>query len=295
MRFELSTYALAPGLECVVPWRIPEFYSRFKGRQDLLLYAKDRGIPIDMDQGDRPPYSMDDNMFHISFESGILEDPAATPPESTHKYTKPLSECKSTPDDIQIFFEKGDPVKVLNLGTKEEASTPATILKLLNRLGGVHSIGRIDIVENRFVGIKSRGVYETPGGTILRAAHLDLESLTLDREVLRVRDMMSLKFSEKVYEGFWFSPEMEYLQNAMDFCQRHVTGEVRLRLFRSSVMALGRSSPYSLYNMDLVSMDVEGGFDVAHSTGFIATQARRLVAYRNVAYPNGYDLPVVPK
>jgi len=122
-------------------------------------------------------------MFHISFESGILEDPAATPPESTHKYTKPLSECKSTPDDIQIFFEKGDPVKVLNLGTKEEASTPATILKLLNRLGGVHSIGRIDIVENRFVGIKSRGVYETPGGTILRAAHLDLESLTLDREV----------------------------------------------------------------------------------------------------------------
>jgi argininosuccinate synthase len=151
VRFELSTYALAPGLECVVPWRIPEFYSRFKGRQDLLLYAKDRGIPIDMDQGDRPPYSMDDNMFHISFESGILEDPAATPPESTHKYTKPLSECKSTPDDIQIFFEKGDPVKVLNVGTKEEASTPATILKLLNRLGGVHSIGRIDIVENRFV------------------------------------------------------------------------------------------------------------------------------------------------
>ena len=197
VRFELSTYALAPGLECVVPWRIPEFYSRFKGRQDLLLYAKDRGIPIEMDQGDRPPYSMDDNMFHISFESGILEDPAATPPESTHKYTKPLSECKSTPDDIQIFFEKGDPVKVvvpgwkllhtliykgfscsqrwiclheislvsllvrpecirwcaqvLNLGTKEEASTPATILKLLNRLGGVHSIGRIDIVENRFV------------------------------------------------------------------------------------------------------------------------------------------------
>lgn len=295
VRFELSTYALAPGLECVVPWRIPEFYSRFKGRQDLLLYAKDRGIPIDMDQGDRPPYSMDDNMFHISFESGILEDPAATPPESTHKYTKPLSECKSTPDDIQIFFEKGDPVKVLNLGTKEEASTPATILKLLNRLGGVHSIGRIDIVENRFVGIKSRGVYETPGGTILRAAHLDLESLTLDREVLRVRDMMSLKFSEKVYEGFWFSPEMEFLQNAMDFSQRHVTGEVRLRLFRSSVMALGRSSPYSLYNMDLVSMDVEGGFDVAHSTGFIATQARRLVAYRNMAYPNGHDLPVVPK
>lgn len=293
VRFELSTYALKAGLECVVPWRIPEFYNKFQGRQDLLAYAKERGIPIAMDAGNRPPYSMDDNMFHISFESGILEDPAATAPDSCHKYTKPLESCKETPDDVQILFEKGDPVKVINMGTKEEATTPANILKMLNRLGGDHAIGRIDIVENRYVGIKSRGVYETPGGTILREAHLDLEALTLDREVLRVRDSMSLKYSELVYNGFWFSPEMEFLQNSMDFAQRHVNGEVRLRLFRGCARALGRSSPNSLYNMDMVSMDVEGGFDVSHSEGFIRTQARRLQAYRNMAYPNGRELPPV--
>ncbi|EKX49101.1 hypothetical protein GUITHDRAFT_68321 [Guillardia theta CCMP2712] len=293
VRFELSTYALAAGLECVVPWRIPEFYNKFQGRQDLLAFAKERGIPIAMDAGNRPPYSMDDNMFHISFESGVLEDPAATPPESTHKYTTPLAKCKETHDDVQIWFEKGDPIKVKNLNTGEEASTPANILKFLNRIGGQHAIGRIDIVENRYVGIKSRGVYETPGGTILRAAHLDIEALTLDREVLRIRDMLSLKYSELVYNGFWFSPEMEFLQHSMDFTQRHVNGEVRLRLFRGNAIVLGRSSPNSLYNKDIVSMDVEGGFDVSHSEGFIRTQARRLQAYRNMAYPKGRDLPSV--
>lgn len=290
VRFELGAYALQAGLECVTPWRIPEFYNKFQGRQDLLAYAKERNIPIVMDKGDRPPYSMDDNMFHISFESGILEDPAATAPDSCHKYTVPLESCKETPDDVQIWFEKGDPVKVKNLTNGEEATTPATILKLLNKLGGAHAIGRIDIVENRYVGIKSRGVYETPGGTILREAHLDIEALTLDREVLRIRDGLSLKYAELVYNGFWYSPEMEFLQNSMDFAQRHVSGEVRLRLFRGKPVVLGRSSPNSLYNMDMVSMDVEGGFNVAHSEGFIRTQARRLQAYRNMAYPNGWPL-----
>eukprot|EP00960_Hanusia_phi_P059159 764089-Hanusia_phi.AAC.8 len=209
--------------------------------------------------------SMDDNMFHISFESGVLEDPAATPPESTHKYTLPLAKCKETHDDVQVRERwaksgcgvMGDPVKVKNLNTGEEANTPANILKVLarcvagfadtsqflNRIGGQHAIGRIDIVENRYVGIKSRGVYETPGGTILRAAHLDIEALTMDREVLRIRDMLSLKYSELVYNGFWylrllsfhscsqrggrFSPEMEFLQHSMDFTQRHVNGEVK--------------------------------------------------------------------
>jgi len=295
VRFELSTYALRAGLDCVVPWRIPEFYTKFQGRQDLLAYAKERAIPIAMDVGNRPPYSMDDNLFHISFESGVLEDPAATPPDSTHRYTQPLNACKETHDDVQIFWEKGNPVKVVNLTTKEEASTPANVLKMLNRLGGAHAIGRIDIVENRYVGIKSRGVYETPGGTILRAAHLDIEALTLDREVLRIRDTMSIKYAETVYNGFWFSPEMEFMQNAMDYAQRHVNGETRMRLFRGNVIALGRSSPNSLYNMDMASMDVAGGFDVSHSEGFIRTQARRLTAYRNMAHPNGHDLPPIPK
>jgi argininosuccinate synthase len=292
VRFELSTYALAGGLECVVPWRIPEFYNKFQGRQDLLAYAKERNIPIAMDAGNKPPYSMDDNMFHISFESGVLEDPAATAPDSCHKYTTPLDKCKETPDDIQIFYEKGDPVKVVHLQTGEEATTPATILKFLNKLGGAHAIGRIDIVENRYVGIKSRGVYETPGGTIMRAAHLDIEALTMDREVLRIRDQLSLKYSELVYNGYWFSPEMEFLQYSLDWTQRVVNGEVRLRLFRGQPMILGRSSPQSLYKQDLVSMDVEGGFDVALSEGFIKTNARRLQAFRHVTKPNGWgDMP----
>lgn len=293
VRFELSTYSLAAGLDCVVPWRIPEFYNKFQGRQDLLAYAKERGIPIAMDAGNRPPYSMDDNLFHISFESGVLEDPAATPPDSTHRYTTPLAKCKETPDDVQIWYDKGDPVRVKNLTTGEEASTPASMLKLLNRLGGVHAIGRIDIVENRFVGIKSRGVYECPGGTILRAAHLDIEALTADREVVRIRDGLSIKYSELVYNGFWFSPEMEFLQHAMDYTQRHVSGEVRLRLFRGMPMILGRSSDNSLYKKDMVSMDVEGGFDVGMSEGFIRTLSRRLRAYRNMAYPQGVPLPVI--
>mmetsp|Transcript_773 Transcript_773/g.2066 ORF Transcript_773/g.2066 Transcript_773/m.2066 type:complete len:446 (-) Transcript_773:197-1534(-) len=281
VRFELGTYGLA-NLECVVPWRIPEFYNKFQGRQDLLAYAKERGIPIAMDAGNRPPYSMDDNMFHISFESGVLEDPAATAPDSCHKYTVPLTQAKDTHDDVQIFYENGDPVKVVNMGTGEEAKTPAAILKMLNILGGAHAIGRIDIVENRYVGIKSRGVYETPGGTILRQGHLDIEALTLDREVLRIRDGLSLKYAELCYNGYWFSPEMEFLQHSLDFTQKNVCGEVRLRLYRGNVMALGRSSPKSLYKQDLVSMDVEGGFDVALSEGFIKTNARRLQAYRHV-------------
>jgi argininosuccinate synthase len=265
-----------------VPWRIPEFYNKFQGREDLLAYAKERSIPIAMGAGNKPPYSMDDNMFHISFESGVLEDPAVEAPESTHKYTTPLNKCKESHDDVQIFYEKGDPIKVVNMGTGETATTPATMLKLLNRLGGEHAIGRIDIVENRYVGVKSRGVYETPGGTILRAGHLDIEALTLDREVLRIRDGLSLKYGELCYNGYWFSPEMEFLQHSLDFTQKNVCGEVRLRLYRGNVMNIGRSSPRSLYKQDLVSMDVEGGFDVALSEGFIRTNARRLQAYRHV-------------
>lgn len=234
-------------------------------------------------------YSEDENMYHISYESGELEDPAypghhtegGYPGLVLKKKSVSLLDAPDVPARLTIDFEQGNPVRVRNVDDGTEHTNPLAMFEYLNEIGGAHGVGRIDIVENRFVGMKSRGCYETPGGTVLNAAHLDLEILTMDREVMRIRDGLSLKYAECVYNGYWFSPEMDFLNNAMDHAQRHVTGSVDVQLHKGNVINVGRSSPLSLYSEDLVSMDKEGGFDATLSTGFIKTLSTRLKA--NVA------------
>ncbi|MEW6279117.1 MAG: argininosuccinate synthase [Candidatus Eremiobacterota bacterium] len=278
VRFELACYALSPDLKIIAPWRDPEFFSRFQGRSDLMAYAQEKGIPVTATP--QRPYSTDENLFHISYESGVLEDPAAAPPEDMFQMTCDAQKAADTPDRIRVEFKDGTPIRVENLGDSTSATDPLDIMLMLNALGKKHGIGRVDIVENRFVGIKSRGVYETPGGTILREAHRDLEGLAMDREVMRLRDGFSPKFAELVYNGFWFSPEMEFLMAAVEKSQEFIDGKVWLSLYRGHVTVLGRESPTSLYDRDLSSMDVEGGFNPRDSEGFIRINAIRLKAHR---------------
>ena len=284
VRFELCYLGMDPTLECVTLWRDAEYLARFEGRQDLLDYAAEAGIPVTATK--KASFSEDENCMHISYESGELEDPAFPGhdreyPDEMWKKTTPLADTPDTPANLTIDFEQGAPVRVTNAddGTVLEGSASNfELFDYLNKLGGAHGVGRIDIVENRFVGMKSRGCYETPAGTILHRAHLDLETLTVDREVMRIRDTLSVKFAELVYNGYWFSPEMGFLRAALDHCQGAVTGSADVQLFKGNVIERGRSSPYSLYNEALVSMDEAGGFDAGHSTGFIQTLATRIKA-----------------
>jgi argininosuccinate synthase len=288
VRFELCAQALDARLKTIAPWRDSEFIERFKGRPDLIKYAQEQNIPIDATP--KAPYSVDENLYHTSYEAGMLEDPMTAPMASMFKMTVDPKDAPNESEKIQIRFEKGVPVGVTNLTTGAAEVTGALDLFLeLNKLAGKHGIGRIDIVENRFVGIKSRGVYETPGGTILREAHLDLEGLCLDREVVKVRDTLSAKFAEFAYNGFWFAPEMEFVRNAIDFSQQNVTGYVHLDLYKGNVTVVGRYSDYALYSADLASMDQEGGgadfdYNPADAQGFIRINATRLKAWnrRNV-------------
>jgi len=282
VRFELCYLGMDPSLECVTLWRMPEYNALFPGRGELLDYAEKHGIPVSATK--KHSYSEDENLLHISYESGELEDPAY--PGHTHEYpglvmkkkTVEIEDAPDAPCNLTIEFEKGTPVKVTNVGTGESITDPLDLFNYLNKVAGEHAVGCIDIVENRFVGMKSRGCYETPGGTVLFQAHLDLETLTMDREVMRIRDTLSVKYSELVYNGFWFSPEMQFLNNAMDHAQQVVTGKVDIRLHKGNVLCRGRSSPLSLYNEDLVSMDKAGGFDPTNGTGFIKTLSTRLKA-----------------
>lgn len=285
VRFELTFYALAPDIQVIAPWRTPEFLARFKGRPDLLAYAAEKGIPVTATTA--KPYSMDDNLYHISYESGILEDPSHSPTEDMFRWTKSLSEAASEPEDIAIHFKDGVPVKLVNLTRDTTLEEPLELFIALNELGSRHGIGRIDIVENRFIGIKSRGVYETPGGTILREAHMDIEGIAMDREVMRLRDMLSPKFAELVYNGFWFSPEMDFLMAAIEKSQEVIDGVVRMRLFRGRAMVIGRESHSSLYDRDLVSMDIEGGFNPLDSEGFIKINSIRLKAHHAIMQKQG--------
>lgn len=280
VRFELTFYALAPHLEVIAPWRNPRFLAQFKGRNDLMAYAEEKGIPIPVTPSS--PYSMDDNLMHISYESGVLEDPNAPPPPDMFRLTKNLDETHDSPERIEIDFSDGLPIRVRNLEDGTVHQDPLDLFIYLNTLARRHGIGRIDIVENRFVGIKSRGVYETPGATILREAHLDIEGIAMDREVMRLRDMLSPKFAELAYNGFWFSPEMDFLMAALKKSQELIDGQVRLALFRGRAMVIGRSSPSSLYNQDLASMNIEGGFNPLDSEGFIKINAIRLKAHRAI-------------
>jgi argininosuccinate synthase len=287
VRFELCYLAMAPDIECVTLWRDREYLDKFQGRLDLIDYAESMNIPVGATK--KHSYSEDENMYHISYESGELEDPAypghhtegGYPGLVLKKKSVSLLDAPDVPARLTIDFEQGNPVRVRNVDDGTEHTNPLAMFEYLNEIGGAHGVGRIDIVENRFVGMKSRGCYETPGGTVLNAAHLDLEILTMDREVMRIRDGLSLKYAECVYNGYWFSPEMDFLNNAMDHAQRHVTGSVDVQLHKGNVINVGRSSPLSLYSEDLVSMDKEGGFDATLSTGFIKTLSTRLKA--NVA------------
>ena len=304
VRFELSAASLAPEIEMIAPWRMAEFREQFPGRSEMIAYAAAQGIPVQASAS--KPYSMDRNLLHISFESGILEDPwfDASAEECRDMYVLSTSpeEAPDKPEHLQILFEKGNAVglqidgldeMIAKLGVSTEGEedgytklSPYGVMMVLNFLGGKHGIGRVDMVENRFVGMKSRGVYETPGGAILFDSHRQMESLTMDREVMHVRDGLIPKYAELVYNGFWFAPEREVLQALVTESQKTVSGEVRVKLYKGNVIAAGVRSPYSLYSEDVATM--EGGAEEAYNqddaSGFIQLNGLRL---RTSARVNG--------
>ena len=280
VRFELCYYALKPDIKVISPWKDKEFLEKFKGRTDLLKYASENNIPVkaSIDK----PYSEDDNLMHISHEAGILEDPMFSMQKSMLEKMVLPQDAPDKETRIAIHFKNGIPVKLVNKddGTVKEDSYE--MFTYLNELAGRNGIGLLDMVENRFVGIKSRGVYETPAATVLHIAHMDLEGIAMDREVMRLRNMLTPKFAELIYYGFWFSPEMDFLMAAIEKSQEIIDGSVHLCLYKGNVLIEGRESPSSLYNKDLSSMDIEGGFDQTDSKGFIRINAIRLMAHRAI-------------
>ncbi|MEM2963021.1 MAG: argininosuccinate synthase [Candidatus Anstonellales archaeon] len=279
-RFELTYLALDPKIKIISPWKDPEFLSQFKGRDDLLQYAKKYGIPVEATVS--KPYSEDENLMHISHEAGILEDPAHIPDDSVYSRTVSPQRAPDKSTWLEIYFKDGNPIKVVNLNTNEVKEDPLELFLYLNKIGAENGVGRVDMVENRFVGIKSRGLYETPAGTILYIAHKDIESIAMDREVMRLRDMLSPKMAEAIYYGFWFSPEMEFLMAAVDKSQEYIDGKVVLEIYKGNVFTRARESPSSLYDKELSSMHIEGGFDQKDSAGFIRINAIRLMAHRAI-------------
>jgi argininosuccinate synthase len=265
VRFELTYAALAPDLQVIAPWREWDLRSR----SDMMVYAERHGIPVPTTP--ERPYSMDRNLFHISYEGGILEDPWAEPPEKMFLLTVSPEQAPDIPTYLEVEFEAGTPVAV-----DGRRLSPAALLERLNRIGAENGVGRIDLVENRYVGMKSRGVYETPGGTILHAAHRALESLTLDREVLHLRDSLVPRYAEMVYYGYWYAPEREALQTFMDQAQQDVTGTVRLKLYKGNVGVAGRRSPRSLYRQDIATFEADSVYRQKDAEGFIRLNALRL-------------------
>lgn len=275
VRFELAYHALYPGVEVISPWKNEEFLNQFEGRSDLLEYAKKHDIEVEATKEE--PWSSDPDIMHISYEAGMLEDPAQEPRDDMFELTNSPEEAPNDEVRIEIEFKKGAPVKVKNLDDGTEKTEPFELFSYLNKIAGKNGIGRVDMVENRFVGIKSRGVYETPAGTLLHTAHRDLEGLTMDKEVMHIRDRLMPKFAELVYYGFWFSPEMELLMTLIEKSQEHVTGKVRLKLYKGNVTVTGRESDHSLYDEAQSSMDVSGGYDQTDAKGFIKINALRLI------------------
>lgn len=276
IRFELSAYALNPQIKIMDIWRNPDW--PFKSRTDLIKYAKDRKIPITVTA--KKPYSEDRNLLHISFEGGALEDPWVEAPEECHVLTTPVEKAPNTPEYITISFEKGNPVAL-----DGKKLSPANMMRELNRLGGKHGIGRIDIVETRYTGMKDRGVYETPGGTILFAAHRAMESITMDREVMSTRDSLINHYSNLIYDGYWFAPEREFLQAAITQSQENVTGDVRCKLYKGVCYVVGRRSPYTLYDPEVVTFEKDDVYNQQDATGFIKLNALRLRINANARKP----------
>lgn len=250
VRFELTAACLDPEIKCIAPWRLPDFYQRFKGRLDLMKYAETKGFTVSATP--KAPYSIDANIMHISFESGILEDPMSPPPQDMFQMTVGPEKWPDNPTELLIEIEKGIPVKVTNNSNKEVVTGSLEIFSYLNDIGGKNGVGRIDITEDRFIGMKSRGVYETPGGTILYQAFRDLEVMCLDREVNKIRSNLAQIFSEKVYYGLWFSPEGSYLRSCLSQSSRLISGKVLLWVFKGSVYIRGRLADKSLYDQELV-------------------------------------------
>lgn len=280
VRFELCYYALKPDIKVISPWKDKEFLQTFKGRTDLLNYASEKNIPVKASIS--KPYSEDENLMHISHEAGVLEDPMFTMNKNMLQKMVMPQDAPDAETRIVIDFRDGLPVKVLNKDDGTEKTDPYELFVYLNDIAGKNGIGLLDMVENRFVGIKSRGVYETPGATILYAAHRDIEGIAMDREVMRLRNMLTPKFAELIYNGFWFSPEMDFLMAAIDKSQEVIDGSVHLCLYKGNILIEGRESPSSLYNKNLSSMDIEGGFDQTDSRGFIRINAIRLMAHRAI-------------
>jgi argininosuccinate synthase len=265
VRFELTYYALKPDVKVIAPWREWPFNSR----KSLIEYAGRQGIPVTATK--EKPYSIDRNLFHISYEGGILEDPWQEPPSEMYTMITPPEKAPDRPIYIEISYDKGDPVAINN-----ERMSPASLLGRLNSIAGENGIGRVDIVENRYVGIKSRGVYETPGGTVLHSAHRAIESIVLDREIMHLRDSLLSRYSELIYYGYWFSPERVAVQNLMDDIQKDVTGTVRIKLYKGNCYVVGRRSPYSLYHPGLATFETGDVYNQKDAEGFIKLNALRL-------------------
>jgi argininosuccinate synthase len=275
VRFELTAAALAPRLDVIAPWRDERFRNDFPGRSEMIAYCEAKNIPVQASA--KKPYSMDRNLLHISFESGMLEDTwfDASAPDCKDMYKLSVSpeDAPDAPEYVELDFEKG-----LCISVNGEKLTPLGVMQKLNKLGGKHGVGRVDMVENRFVGMKSRGVYETPGGAILHFAHRQMESITMDREVMHLRDSLIPKYSTLVYNGFWFAPEREALQALVTESQKNVTGTVRVKLYKGNIIAAGRKSPVSLYNPHIATMEADPtkAYNQDDATGFIRLNGLRL-------------------
>ena len=265
VRFELTYYALKPGIKVIAPWREWDLNSR----SSLIAYARKHGIPVPVTKA--RPYSTDRNIFHISYEGGILEDPWKEPAADMFVWCRPLEKTPTRPEYVEIDYLRGDPTAV-----NGKALSPGKLLAKLNELGAKHGVGRVDIVENRYVGMKSRGVYETPGGTILHAAHRAIESITMDREVLRLRDSLIPRYAEMIYYGYWFAPEREVLQKLIDTAQANVSGKVRLKLYKGNVVVAGRKSEASLYDPNIATFEADTVYHQGDADGFIRLNALRL-------------------
>jgi len=265
VRFELASYGLKPDIKVIAPWREWDL----KGREDCIAYAERYGIPTGITK--EKPYSMDANLYHISYEGGVLEDPWNEPPQGMWRLTTDPEAAPDTPRVVEIAFEAGNPVAI-----DGERMDPVALLTAANRIAGEHGVGRVDLVENRFVGMKSRGCYETPGGTLLFHGHKAIEQLTLDRQVMKLRDDLVPRYAHAVYDGFWYAPEREVLQRTFDDIQRPVTGVARLKLYKGSVTILGRSSPNSLYRQDVVTFEADDVYHQGDADGFIKLNALRL-------------------
>ncbi|MBN2858889.1 MAG: argininosuccinate synthase [Sphaerochaetaceae bacterium] len=277
VRFELAFYALMPEVKIIAPWKDPEWLSEFEGRSQMIAYAEKYTIPVKAST--KKPYSEDENLLHISHEAGILEDPALACPSDVFSHTVNPWDAPDETTILAIEFEDGIPTRVTNENDGTVVDTPLELFTYMNKIGHDNAVGRVDMVENRYVGIKSRGVYETPGGTILWFAHRDLEGICMDKEVMHLRDSLIPKFAELIYNGYWFSPEFDFLSAAINKSQELITGVAKVAIYKGNMISAGVSSPYSLYNEKLGSMEVSGGYQPVDCKGFININGIRLQAH----------------